>query len=291
MSEQNITMTGMDSATSRMRVCAEDPATDAAGHGVASISAGTRALEILKWAFSFPAMLGALLVGNAFWVCRAFAVDPDMWWHIKTGQIILATHHWPTVDSYSFTVRGQPWIAFEWLGDVLIGAVARIGGLRGLDALMIVLGGAVMIALYVFATLRSGNSKAGFLSAGALFFLADPSFSMRPQMVGYLFLILALIALELFRQGKQWAVWLLPALMLAWVNTHGSFIIGLGVILVYLVCGLKEFQLGAIEGKSWTPKERVRLELVFLLCLAVLPITPYGTSLAAVPIREINLSP
>ena len=246
-------------------------------------SLASRVWQILKLIVSFPVMLGTFLIGATFYDGRAFTVDPDIWWHVKTGQMILATRHWPTVDAYSFTVHGQPWIAYEWLGDAVMGAVARIGGLRGLDALLIALGGAVMIALYVFGTLRSGNSKAGFVAAAVLASLATPSFTMRPQMLGYLFLVLTLIALELFRQGRRWAVWFLPPLMLVWVNTHGSFIVGLGVILVYLVCGLKEFGVGGIEAKKWTPKERVRLELVFLLCLAVLPITPYGTRLAVYP--------
>ena len=51
--------------------------------------------EILKWAFSFPAMLGAILVGRVFYEGRNFFVDPDVWWHIRTGQNILATHRWP----------------------------------------------------------------------------------------------------------------------------------------------------------------------------------------------------
>jgi len=49
----------------------------------------------------------------------------NLWWHIKTGESLLNTHHWPTVDSYSFTVLGQPWIAGEWLGDAVIAFVAR----------------------------------------------------------------------------------------------------------------------------------------------------------------------
>ena len=262
---------------------AERPAPEAGLADARPAAVSSRALGMLEWVISFPVMLGALLVGGTFYTGRLFAVDPDTWWHVKTGQMILATRHWPTVDAYSFTVHGQPWIAYEWLGDAVMGAVARIGGLRGLDALLIVLGAAVMIALYVFGTIRSGNSKAGFVAAAALISLATPSFTMRPQMLGYLFLVLTLIALELFRQGKQWAVWFLPPLLLIWVNTHGSFIIGVGVIPVYLVCGLKEFRVGGIEAKKWTPKERVRLELVFLLCLAVLPITPYGTRLAVYP--------
>lgn len=283
MSEQNIEMPGFGGEGLPVSSRTEATSVDASIFGVRWISATSHAGEILKLVFSFPAMLGTFLVGATFYAARMFPVDPDIWWHVVTGQKILATHHWPTMDAYSFTVHGQPWIAYEWLGDVAMGAVARIGGMRGLDALMIVLGGAVMIALYVFATIRSGNSKAGFVAAAVLISLANPSFTMRPQMLGYLFLVLTLIALELFRQGKQWPIWFLPALVLVWVNTHGSFIIGLGVILVYLVCGLNEFRVGGIEAKQWTPKQRIRLEFVFLLCLAVLPITPYGTRLAVYP--------
>lgn len=282
MSEQNATIPGIG-RTPRIPVRAEDAASGAATPRLASVRGQSRALEALKWVFSFPVMLGTFLVGLTFCDGRLFTVDPDLWWHVKLGQTILATHRWPTVDPYSFTVNGQPWMAFEWLGDVLIGAIAHIGGMRGLDVLLIVLGSAVMIALYVFATIRSGNSKAGFIAAVALFALANPSFSMRAQMLGYVFLVFTLIALELFRQGKEWPIWFLPPLLLMWVNTHGSFIIGLGVILVYLVSGLKEFRLGGIEGKKWTARERVRLESVVLLCLAVLPITPYGSRLAVFP--------
>jgi asparagine N-glycosylation enzyme membrane subunit Stt3 len=102
-------------------------------------------------------------------------------------------------------------------------------------------------------------------------------------MLGYLFLILTLIALERFRDGKQRAFWLLPFLMLLWVNTHGSWIIGLGTIFVYWMSGLVGFQIGSLEAKRWTPKERLTLSCGFLLCLLALPITPYGTRVAVSP--------
>ena len=286
MSEHNIGMPRFGGEGLPISGGTETPRVDADLMGARWTSSASGVWEILKLIFSFPAMLGTFLVGATFYSVRLFTVDPDMWWHIKTGQTILATHHWPTIDPYSFTVLGQPWIAFEWLGDVLIGAVARFGGVRGLDVLLIVLGSAVMIALYMFGTIRSGNSKAGFVAAAALISLATPSFTLRSQMLGYLFLILTLTALELFRQGKQWAVWFLPPLLLVWVNTHGSFIIGLGVIFVYLVCGLKGFRLGAIEARQWTRTERLRLECVFALSLAVLPITPYGSGLAVFPFER-----
>jgi hypothetical protein len=239
--------------------------------------------SLLKRIVSFPAMLGTMLVGAVFIAGRMFAVDPDLWWHVKVGQNILATHHWPTTDPYSFTVAGTPWMAFEWLGDVLLGSVALVAGLRGLEALLIMLGSAVLLALYVYATLRSGKCKAGFITAASLYVLATPSFSLRPQMLGYLFLILTLIALELFRQGKSHAIWFLPPLFLVWINAHGSFIVGLGIIFVYWASGLKAFRLGGIEATCWRAGERIRLELIFLLCLATLPVTPYGVRLAVYP--------
>jgi hypothetical protein len=262
-------------ATAKAAV-AGDPAAPAA-----KSSNGTTAF--LSQIFSFPAMLGALLVGVVFVGARAFAVDPDLWWHIKVGQNILSIHSWPTTDPYSFTVAGHPWLAYEWLGDVLFGAVARLWGLQGLEACLIVLGSAVMLALYTYTTLRTGNPRAGFAASAVLYVLAASSFSLRPQMLGYLFLVLTLIALERFHQGKNRALWFLPPLFLIWVNTHGSWVIGLGAIVVYWASGLMELRLGSIEARRWSIAERIRLESIFLLCLAVLPITPYGTRVSASP--------
>lgn len=250
----------------------------------ASATLGWRALEIVKWGFSFPVMLGAFLVGRVFWSGRGFLLDPDVWWHIKDGLTILATHRWPTTDPYSFTVHGQPWIAFEWGGEVLIGWVSKFG-VQAMDALWIGLGSAVVIALYVYGTIRTRNSKAGFLAAGLLSSFAIVSFTLRPQMLGYLYIVLTLIILERFRQGKSKSIWLLPPLMLVWINTHGSWPVGLGTFFVYWMCGLVEFRMGGVEAKKWKPKERWQLALAFLLSAVVLPLNPYGTRLVALPFQ------
>jgi hypothetical protein len=248
-------------------------------------------VSILQRVFSFPAMLGALLVTGVFVARRGFEVDPDLWWHIKVGQDILTTHQWPLSDSYSFTAAGQPWIAAEWVGDILFATVERVAGIQGLEALLIILGAAVIVALYVFATLRSRNSKAGFVTSAAVLLLTVTNFNLRPQMLGYLFLVLTLIALECFRQGKAKALWFLPPLFLIWVNAHATWQIGLGTLFVYWICGLKEIRIGSIETRCWKPAERLHLGLAFLLCLAVLPITPYGTRLAVFPFQFISSLP
>jgi hypothetical protein len=244
---------------------------------------GAAASSLLQRVFSFQAMLVSILVGGVFIGARLFVVDPDMWWHVKVGESILATHRWPASDMYSFTVSGHPFLAYEWLGETLFAAVARIAGVQGLDALLIILSCAVLLALCYFTTIRCGNSKAGIISSTILLVLATPSFSLRPQMLGYLFLILALTCLELFRQGKRGALWFLPLLMALWVNTHGSWIIGLGAIFVYWMAGLFDFHWGGIVARPWSAEDRTRISFSFLLCLAVLPITPYGVRTAVSP--------
>jgi hypothetical protein len=270
---------------------ARDAGSDVSTAAGAGVAYAGKIGQRLRWLCSFPAMLGALLVGATFAVVRSFSVDPDMWWHIRTGELILSTHRWPTTDPYSYTAAGAPWMSCEWLGDAFFAVVYRLGGLRGLEVLLAVLASAVMLALYGFATLRSGNCKAAFLVSAVLLALATASFNLRPQMLGYLFLILTLVALELFRQGKQRAVWLLPVLFLFWVNTHGSWIVGLGTVALYIVTGLVSFRIGSLETRGWTNAERLRLEIVFLLSLVAIPVTPYGARLAGYPFTVASTLP
>jgi hypothetical protein len=238
--------------------------------------------SIFQFVFSFASMLGMCLIARVFFKLRAFEVDPDIWWHIKYGESILATHHWPVTETYSFTVAGQHWLAYEWLGDVLLAAVYHVAGLRGLGALLIVLGCLFAIALYYYTTMRCGNPKVGFLASAVLLNLAN-TFNLRPQMLSYIYLIFALIILERFRQGKRGTVWLLPLLMLMWINTHGLWIIGLGTIGVFLACGLVSIRFGNLETNRWTAAECRQLTLVFLMCALATLITPYGTGLAKFP--------
>src|ERR1035441_8579020 len=94
----------------------------------------------MRRAVSFPIFLGALLAAGVFSGAKLNILDPDTWWHIAVGQRILQTHTWPVADIYSSTVSGTPWIAYEWLGEVVMGAAA-VGGLWTATNLLVVLAG------------------------------------------------------------------------------------------------------------------------------------------------------
>jgi len=241
--------------------------------------------------------LGALLLAGTLVATASLSSTPwhlfvegDTWWHITTGERILSTGTWPTTDPFSYTVAGQSWIAYEWLGEVMMALAAR-GGLPGLAALLAGLSAAVVLLLYYLAYLRSGNVKAAFVACILVLPVASTVFALRPQLIGYLFLTLTLIALERFRLGRPKLAWFLPCLFLVWVNTHGTFILGLLVLGLYWASGLVSFRWGALVAEPWNAEQRRQLAIIFLGCVLVLPATPYGTRLAAYPLELALLQP
>src|SRR5215472_14511740 len=68
--------------------------------------------------------------------------DSDTGWHIRSGEFILRNRHVPTVDLFSFTKTGPPWIAWEWLSDVAMALAHRIEGLAGVVLVAMLLLGA-----------------------------------------------------------------------------------------------------------------------------------------------------
>src|SRR4051812_49049230 len=86
----------------------------------------------LRRVFSFPVVLGSLLILLTLLTVRGRFSDPDMWWHLKAGEIIWNTHSIPRVDVFSYTAAGHPWTAQEWLSEVTIFGAYRLGGYAGL---------------------------------------------------------------------------------------------------------------------------------------------------------------
>ena len=244
--------------------------------------------------FSFPVFLGALLVAGVFLNLRvrlqndaslptghwhATFVEGDTFWHIAAGQRILATRSWPTTNYYSFTAPKSEWLAYEWLGEAIMADASRLGGPRALMALLMALASVIFLLLYYYAYLRSGDVKAALGACAAVWPLLGLCFTLRPQLFGYIFLLITLICLERYRQGLRTFVWLLPGVFVLWVNNHGTYTLGLLAILVYWVAGLKHFRQGNFESKPWMKDQRRRLGLVLLLCALALFVNPYGPRL------------
>lgn len=248
--------------------------------------------SFLKKCFSFPVLLGALLVGiNAAIMLPIFRLEPDTWWHIKLGQQILATGHWLHADIYSFTAYGNNPLTYEWIGEVVLALAYKLAGLRGLQIILFGLTSSILVLVYYYACLRSRNSKAAFAATVATMPLAVYCFTLRPQLLGYIFLLITLISIERYRQGLQRSLWFLVPLFLIWVNTHGSFILGFCVLGLYWLCGLKRLSVGGLSTEPWQARQRIHIEIVFLLGTLMLPLTPFGGQAFIFPIEKALFFP
>jgi len=177
--------------------------------------------------------------------------DADIGWHIRTGEQILATHTLPRTDSFSSTMQGQPWFAWEWLYDTLLGILHRACGLNGVVWLCALLVAAVF-AMLLSQLLRRGT---GLLLAIVLMLLAETAAMIhlyaRPHIVSWLFSLLWFVVLERWERSSdsdrhepnrlpRWLPWFFPASMLLWVNLHGGWLFGLALLGTYTLAALVE---------------------------------------------------
>src|ERR1044072_9756427 len=75
----------------------------------------------------------------AFFLASRPLTDGDFWWHLKTGEYILRNFSIPRVDFYSFTTPGKPWVAHEWLSEVIFYLVYSRAGFNTLILILPVL--------------------------------------------------------------------------------------------------------------------------------------------------------
>src|SRR5438067_244001 len=123
--------------------------------------------------------------------------DPDVWWHLRAGQEIVASHHVPRQDSFSYTRYGQPWIAHEWLSEVIFYVIFRAAGWAGLMVAFAALIASTFLLLYRQCAGRP--YVAGLVVAlGAM--ATVPSWGVRPQMFS---MLLAAVFLALLAKARR----------------------------------------------------------------------------------------
>ncbi|MBW2272589.1 MAG: hypothetical protein JRG96_04920 [Deltaproteobacteria bacterium] len=164
----------------------------------------------------------ALVVGVAAWSQPDLASE-DLWWHLASGRFIVEKLEIPAGDPFSHTATGAAWTNPEWLWQVTAHLVHRIGpdAVAWANLTVVVL----TFLLIHFACLQLSGSWLASAVATALAAVASHAFiDVRPHLVTLLFTAAFLAVRE-----RRWAPWIVPPLLLLWVNVHGGFIFGLGL--------------------------------------------------------------
>jgi hypothetical protein len=217
--------------------------------------------------------------------------DAGIGWHIRNGQQILATHAIPRFDSFSSSLW-QPWFAWEWLYDIVMGKLEAWCGLNGVVWLTAIVIAAVFAWMFRLAVARGTNLVLALLltllamSASMIHFLA------RPHVWSWLFALAWFWILDsterdgLQRQRARY-LWALPLSMLLWVNVHAGFLLGFVLLGIYWLGSLwtwlttKETRLEDSLQKIASGQRVRQLTGVGLLSIAASFVNPYGWNLHA----------
>jgi hypothetical protein len=225
----------------------------------------------------------AMLIAPTLNAARTLFVDPDLWWHLADARLINSTHHMIWTDPYSFTAVGQKWIDWEWLSEQFYLFSYNAFGLRGIYLLTWLALSANMIFVYFRGYWRSGSANAAVAASVVGFVLMTVNAGPRMIAFAYLAMSAELAILEAAERGKKRLVWLLPPLFALWINLHGTWLIGIGLLALYIVCGAFSLKLGVFEQKAFTAEDRNRLLAVLGASVVALLANPYGWHLMLNP--------
>ena len=256
--------------------------TDEPGDQLTGAPAGWR--ERLFPAVSFHVVLTLIVVTLVFILSRKGISDPDIWWHLHNTDYLVQHHSLPRADMYSFTVPGHPWINHEWLAELPYYFGWRVLGLSGINGVMFAILTLIFLGVLYLCYRETGHYKASIVAACFAVFLGSVSFGPRTILFGYADLVLLLIVLQRFRQKGDAPLWLIPPLFCLWVNTHGSWLLGMVIFSAVIGAGLFQGEWGFIAAEPWTPSQRNRLLMSWSASLAALFVNPFGARLVFYPL-------
>jgi hypothetical protein len=249
----------------------------------------------LRAVSSFPVMLGSVLVLCVYLLCGGSVADPDLWWHLRNADYLWTQGKLPAFDMFSYTALGHPWMNHEWLAEIPFYLGWRVGGLVGIFVVYTLVLEIILLGVFYLAWKASDNVKGAFLASCLGVALAVVGFGPRTILFGYLYLLILVFLLWRFRTEGRAPLWALPLLFCLWINTHGSWLLGMIVFGTFVVTGLWEGQWGRIEAERWSPQQLKRLLLTGGASLAALFVNPFTYRLVFYPFdlafrQKLNIS-
>jgi hypothetical protein len=168
--------------------------------------------------------------------------DSDFFWHIATGRWIVDNKALPEKDPFSYTTpninttREKFILTSYWLSQVSYYTLYYLFGYPGIMGLRVFIFLAIAYLIYKRSDIR-GIPAIIYLP---LILITMLIFSMnykweRPQVFSFVFFGLLLYLFDEIKNGKRYSLYLVPPLMIIWANMHGGFILGQGVLFIYIL--------------------------------------------------------
>jgi tetratricopeptide (TPR) repeat protein len=204
--------------------------------------------------------------------------DFDLGWQLATGRWVAQHHHVPSADVFSYTAQGHLWIY-----PVGSGLVLYAGFLLGNYAFLSWMGALACVATIALLLWRGSTLSA------AIAIIAVPAIAMRTAPRAEMFTVVLFAAfLSILWQRQrtgQGPLWLLPLLMIAWVNLHLGFIAGLALLLVFAIIEPVELLLSSPDRSAGMQRLK-RAYPWFVATAAATLVNPWGWGIYGALIRQ-----
>lgn len=156
----------------------------------------------------------------------------DFGWHLKTGEMIWATHSIPTHDVFSFVVEGHRWVDSHWLFQLVLYGVHLAAGIPGVTALR------VGLILATFAVLLSTTYRKEYLPVSIVVCLlaalsSHHRYLIRPELASFLFLAAFFYFSERVQERPRLYWVAIFAFQVLWANMHGLHAVGIALVAGY----------------------------------------------------------
>jgi hypothetical protein len=207
----------------------------------------------------------------------------DTFWHIKAGITMLERHSILTHDIFSHTAYGKPWIAHEWLAELIMAALHQIAGLPGVVLIFFLIATFTYWLLFRLVNHFVGEGLATFcVTVAAL--LSLPHLLVRPHIFSWLLGVTTLYIL-LVRRNR---LYLLPLLSAIWANLHGGFLIGILLQAIFIAGFILDNRPQSVANlKQWLDLIRRCKKPILILTLSILAagLNPFGYELFLFPFQ------
>ena len=214
--------------------------------------------------------------------------DGDAGYHIRAGEYILHNFSVPKYDIFSYISPPLPWVAHEWLSEVIMALVHEFSGLTGIVIFFSLLIGLTYFLLFKF----SQSLNCNFVLTALIVLLATVSSSIhwfaRPHIFSLVLIVVWYAILDNYQYKAKDRLYLLPFLMLLWVNLHGGFITGFILLGVYFGGNLIAFLFSTEDRRRLAMGKCNRIAIVALVSLLFSLLNPRGYSILLFPFRMVS---
>jgi hypothetical protein len=191
-----------------------------------------------------PFLVIAAIMGLVAWhscVLKFCVTDPDIWWHLRVGDWIIANRTVPHVGIFSRTAANMPWVAYSWGYEVLLSLAYRGSGIFGIGVFGVVL--TMVVAYAIMSMLRrlSGSFWIACGLSGATYFSMLFTMMPRPHFFSIaLFVLVITMLLDAQQNASVASLRWLPFIFLVWANLHIQFIYGLFLFGLFVAVNLAQ---------------------------------------------------